>query len=106
MLVPADDAGLLVPGAEHDARRGLAVEREAMHRGAVGVAVQQQRYVVLAHTLLHGGLVHVHDVVGLRGDLRCAQLPQVGCDLAALGERFREELALPGRIAKLPRKPM
>ncbi len=73
---------------------------EAVDRGAVGVAVQEQRDAVLAHDVLHGGLVHVHDVVGLRRDLGGAELPQVGGDLAALGERFREEVALPCRIAQ------
>ncbi len=42
-------------------------------------------------------LIHVHDVFGLGRDLGGAHLTQVGRDLAALGQRLREEVALPGR---------
>ena len=70
---------------------------EAVYGRAMGVAVQQQGDAVGPHRAFDGRLIDVHDVVALGRNLGCGQLPQVARDLAALGERLGEEVALPSR---------
>src|SRR3990170_4799691 len=65
-------AALLVPVAQHDALRGLAVELKVVHRRAMRVAVYQAQDVMIEHGLFDGLMIHIHDVVGLDAGLQTA----------------------------------
>jgi len=97
LVVQREISGQFVPGRQHTAQAGTAIDLQVVDRRSVRVAMHQQRQPMPAQDVRDGVGVGIHDLAGLH-------LPRITTARAqtfrrddALGQRARQEGLLPGR---------
>ena len=98
-LVPAQEAALLVPGAEHVAPRGRARHQELVHPGPVRMAVDQRAQPAGAQHVDDRGLARIHDVGRDHAGVRAAAGTRRIRERAPRRQRQSHEATLPGGVA-------